>query len=193
VKDKEGYVKRLVVLAGLAVTLMSVAACGSTPGQPTAVTTTAGGGAGQTSAAGTSDEPSSAGSGSGSLPVDQPCSLLSSSDLQQLNVSSPPSADKVGTANSCELDTAADHIGLDIRTDAGLADFDAVPNGGPVSDLTIGSHQAKQEADPSSSSCDVAIGVTSSSRVDVSTTGDGNTDPCPVAVAAAKLVEPKLP
>jgi hypothetical protein len=110
-----------------------------------------------------------------------------------MGVSSPPSADKVGTANSCELDTTADHIGLDVRTDAGLSEYVAVPGGGPVTSVTVGRHQAKQQADKSSSSCTVAIGVTSSSRVDVTATGNGDTDPCPTALAVATLIEPKLP
>ncbi|HEX5494565.1 MAG TPA: DUF3558 family protein [Mycobacteriales bacterium] len=174
--------RRWVVLIGFAALLLGTAACGSTPGQPTPATTADGG---STSAA-----PSSTTS---SFSADKPCSLFSSSDLQQLGVSSPPSQDMVGTAQSCELDTADFHIGLDIRTDVGLSGFVAVPNGGQVTSTTIGQHQAKQEADPSSSSCTVAIGLTDSSRVDVTTTGDGTSDPCPGALTIAKLVEPKLP
>ncbi|HEY3748145.1 MAG TPA: DUF3558 family protein [Pseudonocardiaceae bacterium] len=181
--------KRLVVLVGLAAVLVGTAACGgTTPGQPSAATTAGGGG--QTSGGSTSTAPSSRTS---SFAADQPCSLLSSSDLEQLGVSSPPSQDMVGTAHSCELDTSAFHIGLDIRTDVGLAGFVAVPNGGKVTSTTIGQHQAKEEADPSSSSCTVAIGITDSSRVDVTTTGDGTSDPCPGALTVARLVEPELP
>jgi hypothetical protein len=125
--------------------------------------------------------------------VDNPCALLSSADLQQIDASSPPTQDKVGTANSCELDTADYHFGLDIRTDAGLAGFEPVAGGGPVTSPDLGSHQAKEQADRNSSSCTVVIGVSDSSRVDVTATGDGNTDPCPATLAVAKLVEPKLP
>jgi hypothetical protein len=125
--------------------------------------------------------------------VDDPCALLSSADLQQLDASSPPSQDKVGTAHSCELDTADYHFGVDIRTDAGLSDFAPVAGGGPVTAPDVGSHQAKEQADKNASSCTVAIGVSDSSRVDVTATGDGSTDPCPATLAVAKLVEPKLP
>jgi hypothetical protein len=98
----------------------------------------------------------------------------------------------VGTAHSCELDTADYHFGLDIRTDAGLSSFAPVAGGGPVTESDVGSHQAKEQADKNASSCTVAIGVSDSSRVDVTATGDGNTDPCPATLAVAKLVEPKL-
>jgi hypothetical protein len=187
---REVHVKRLVALAGLAAVLLGVTACnGSTTGQPSPVTTPAG----VTSATGPATATSAPGGGGSSLPVDDPCSLLSSADLQQLGVSSPPTKDKVGTANSCELDTADDHFGIDVRTDGGLADFTPVAGGGPVTAPDLGSHQAKEQADKNSSSCTVAIGVSDSSRVDVSATGNGDTDPCPATLAVAKLVEPKLP
>lgn len=186
---REVHVKRLVAAAGLTAVLLGAVACnGSTTGQPSPATTPAG----VTSGTGPVTATSAPGSG-GSLPADDPCSLLSSADQQQIGVSSPPTKDKVGTANSCELDTADDHFGLDIRTDGGLADFAPVAGGGPVTAPDVGGHQAKEQADKNSSSCTVAIGVSDSSRVDVTATGDGNTDPCPAALAVAKLVEPKLP
>jgi Protein of unknown function (DUF3558) len=181
-------VKRLVALAGLTAVLLGVAACnGSTTGQPSPATTPAAVTSGPVTAT------SAPGGGANSLPVDDPCSLLSSADLQQLGVSAPPTKDKVGTANSCELDTADDHFGVDVRTDGGLADFAPVAGGGPVTAPDLGGHQAKEQADKNASSCTVAIGVSDSSRVDVTATGNGNTDPCPATLAVAKLVEPKLP
>lgn len=183
--------KRVVVLAGFAAMLVTAAACGgpTTGGQPTPQTTT---GAGETSGAGQSTGSPATGGGS-SLPVNSPCSLLSSSDLQQIGASTPPSQDMIGTAHSCEIDSSAFHFGLDIRTDVGLSGFSGVSTGGPITTVTIGHHSAKEQADTSSSSCTVAIGVSSSSRVDVSATGDGSTDPCPAARNTATLIESNLP
>lgn len=96
----------------------------------------------------------------------------------------------VGTAHSCELNTADYTVLLGIRTNVGLAGL--VPTA-PVTDKTIDGHPAKEEKDDSASSCLVAIGVSGSSRVDVSVTGDGTTNPCPTAENVANLVAPKLP
>jgi hypothetical protein len=102
-------VKRLVVLA---VVLVGVAGCSnSTGGQPSAATTTAGG---------PSESTSPSAVGGNALPVDRACSLLSTSDLSSLGVSSAPTQGMVGTAHTCEADTAADHIIVGIRTNVGL-------------------------------------------------------------------------
>lgn len=178
--------KRLVVLVGLAMVMLGVAACSSsTGGQPTVGATTEGG---PTSSDSTSGSPPS--TGAGALPVDQPCSLLSSADLMQLGVSTPASADMVGTAHVCEMDTAADHLAVAIRTDLGLSQFQA--SGGTIQDTTIGSHPAKQVID-NTGSCIIGIGITDSSRVDVTVTAVDTTNPCPVATTVANLVAPKLP
>jgi hypothetical protein len=115
--------------------------------------------------------------------------LLPSDAVGQLNLTSPPTADKVGTAPDCSLDMADYSVGIALRT-AGLSDF--VLTGGTAHDTKIGSHSAKQGVD-NTKSCVIGIGVTSSSRVDVTATGNGDTDPCPTALAVATLIEPKLP
>lgn len=183
--------KRLVVLAGLAAMLVGTAACsGPTKGQPTAAPTVDSTGQ-TTSDGGPGDTSTSAGGGTSGLPVDQPCSLLSSSDLTQLGVSTPPTSDKVGTAPDCSLDTSGNFtVGIALRTTSGLSDFTLT--GGSAHTITVGSHSAKQGVD-NTGSCNVAIGVSSSSRVDVTALGDGNADPCPTALAVARLIEPKLP
>jgi hypothetical protein len=68
----------------------------------------------------------------------------------------------------------------------------AQPNGGELKDIMVGRHQAKQLVDVSGS-CGIFIGVTSSSRVDVSLNSGPRVDPCPLALQVAQLVEPKLP
>lgn len=97
----------------------------------------------------------------------------------------------VGTAHVCEFDSNDFSMGVGIRTNVGLKDFQAA--GGTVQDTTIGSHQAKEDTETSSSSCVVALGVTDTSRVDVTVTSIGTSDPCPTALTLAQLVEPKLP
>jgi hypothetical protein len=181
-------VKRLLVLVGLAVVLVGASACShSTLGEPSAATTANGGG--QTSSGGGGGETSTAPSGGAtSLPTD-PCSLLSSADLQQVGVSSLPTQDKIGSAASCEMDNSNDHIIVSLFPDSGLAGLQAT---GTVKNTTIGSHQAKQETD-STGSCVVAIGVSDTSSVDVTATPILGGDPCPTATTVARLVEPKLP
>ncbi len=175
--------KRLVVLAGLAAVLVGAAACNnSTPGQASAATTTTGSQPGDTS---------TAGGGGNALPVNHACSLLSSAELEQLGVSAQPTQEMVGTAHACEFDSAEFSMAIGIRTDVGLAGF--TDSGGIVHGTTIGRHQAKQEVD-NTGSCVIGIGVSASSRVDVTVTpGDQTSDPCPTALKLANIVEPKLP
>jgi hypothetical protein len=134
--------------------------------------------------------PSTSASESNSLPVNQACSLFSSADLEQVGVSSPPTQEMVGTGHSCDFNSDSFAMGITIRTNVGLAGF--VVAGTAVHDMTIGSHQAKQAVD-NTGSCVIALGVSDSSRVDVTVTGDGTTDPCPTALTLAKMVEPRLP
>lgn len=179
-------VKRLLVLVGLAAVLTAISACShSTLGAPSPVTTT---NAGQTSDGGDGDTSTAPASGADSFPTD-PCSLLSSADLQQVGVSSQPTQDKIGSAVSCEMDNSNDHIIVSLFPDSGLAGLQAT---GTVKSTTIGSHQAKQETD-STGSCVIAIGVSDTSSVDVTATPILGGDPCPTATTVARLVEPKLP
>lgn len=171
--------KLFVVAAGLGAMLVGISACSnSTTGQPSSTTTVTGA------------QPTSTTGGGGALPVDHVCSLLSTSDLTQLGVSATPTDDLVGTSHACEFDNSEGHVIVGIRTDVGLAGFNA--NGGTVQDLKIGTHQAKQETDRTGS-CVIGIGVSASSRVDITVTGNGSTDPCPTSMAVAKIVELKLP
>jgi hypothetical protein len=96
----------------------------------------------------------------------------------------------VGTGHACDFDSSDFALGYTIRTNVGLADY--VTQGGPIRDVTIGTHQGKQQVGETGS-CVVAIGVSGSSRVDVIVTGDGTTDPCPTALTLARMVEPRLP
>lgn len=169
--------RRSIVLAAVAVALVGVAGCGhSTAGQASPVVRTS--------------PPASAPPSGDGLPVDQACSLLSSADFRQLGASSPPTQEMIGTAHACDFSSDEFALGLAIRTNVGLAGF--VPLERPVHDTTIGRHQAREETSDGYS-CDLAIGVSASSRVDIGVTGDGTTNPCPTALTLARMVERRLP
>jgi len=175
-------VKRLLALAGLAAMVVGLSACGnSTGGQPTPATTSAT----QGRSTGT---PTSSGGGN-TWPVDHACSLLSASDLAALGASGQPTEDMVGTAHACEFASTDFSMGLAIRTNGGLGAFQS--NGETLHNSTIGKHQAEQYAN--STTCYIAIGVSDSSRVDVSVTQILTGDPCPPAMTLANLIEAKLP
>jgi hypothetical protein len=185
-------VKRLVVLASLALAFVSVAACSSPTGGsgiPT-FTTTGGNGAagGSSSAAGsvtTSGSGGSSGSGGGSLANADPCSLLSSSDAATAGLSAPGTKDQVGAEPSCDYVGSNGTLIVGILTSGGISVFG---KGTPVS---IGSHQGMQD-DQGDTGCEVAIGVTDSSRVDITAT-ENTGSACPQALQVAKLIEPHLP
>lgn len=167
---------RRTVLIGLVVVAGCVACGNSTPGVP--------------HAAPRSSATTSTNSASTVLPVDRVCSLLSATDLAGLNVSKPPKEQMVGTAHTCQLDTSNYSIGIGIRTDAGLARFQA--GTGTVTGLRIGRHDADRELDDTGA-CTIGLGVTDSSRVDVVADAFDGSDPCVETLRVARLVEPKLP
>lgn len=180
--------KRLVVLAGMAAVLLNVIACSSqTPGSPTA-STNAGG---QIPNGSRSESTSSPSSGvGGSLPVDAPCSLLSSSDLRSLGAFAPPSRSDIAGASNCEVEATHGVVEVTLFAGQGLSQ---VPTTGAMTDVRIGGHQAKKMVETASGGCYVGIGVTSSSRVDVTVNADHDDEACPLAMKAAGLVEPHLP
>lgn len=180
--------KRVLVVLGLAATLVGAVACGApTVGQPTPATTNGGG---QTSQDGPSPTSTASGGGGNSLPVDHPCDLVPTSGLERVGVSGQPSETSVGTAPACEFDTNDFTIDVEILTTLGLSDFQAA--GGTVQTTTVGSHDAKEVTD-NTGSCVIGIGVTAKSRVDVTVTPISGGNPCPTAMTLAQMIEPKLP
>jgi hypothetical protein len=180
---------RLVVLPVMVAALVGLAACTSgTPGN--AVTSSTGT---STSA----NTPSSTASGSG-LAAMQPCDLLTSTELSQNGLTS--TGPKTGSgARSCGWQNIAyDNglgyaIGADVRDSQGLNDFNT--DGYSLTDDPIGHHQAKQAQQTNGDGCIVSIGVTTTSRVDV-TANTGASDinqSCVLANQYAKLIESKLP
>jgi hypothetical protein len=176
-------VRRLAVVAALA---LGAAGCGSTvPGQPAASGVTSGGGPMLPTEL---TAPSS-----GLQLTDQPCSLLSSSDLQQLNASSPPSTTMSGPDQACQVLTSSGAVEVAVVKGQGLAQ---ATFSGPTTPVTIGQHQGVKYPTPNDSAgCIVAFAVTGSSRVDIVTEQDDDNpaDPCAFTMQIARLVEPHLP
>jgi hypothetical protein len=118
-----------------------------------------------------------------------PCTLLTRSEAQGLEATGGTKRQKIGSADTCLWNPKDSSLIVGIRTNVGLSGVQAT---GAITDITIGNHQAKKLMG-AGGSCVVAIGVTSSSRVDVTLNGPSKTDPCPPALQVAQLVEPKLP
>jgi hypothetical protein len=127
-----------------------------------------------------------------------PCSLITSAQASQNDLTSEgPSNDGGSRACSWSNGTAYDGLGyaleLAIRDSQGLADINT--DGLTLSDVTVGSHQAKQAVNQTNGDCLVIIGVTAKSRVDV-VISSGDSDPthsCSMATKFANLIEPQLP
>jgi hypothetical protein len=177
--------RRLTVVPLVATALIALAACSqATTGSGNPASTTTPGG-------GTTSTNTSGGASTASL---QPCDLLSASVLSQNQLTKTDSGTQSG-ARTCAWTKSVDingnggyTLGVDIRDSQGLNDTSDA--GYTVRPDTIGGHQGKQLE--RSGSCIVAIGVSSTSRVDVQASGDPGQS-CPLANQFAKLIEPGLP
>jgi hypothetical protein len=127
----------------------------------------------------------------------QPCDLLSADIISQNQLGTPTPANE-GGARTCKWqNTTANNgdgyvVGFGIRDSQGIKDVNT--DGYTVTPDNIGSHPGRQLQSTISGSCTIAIGVTNSSRVDV--TGVAGTDAnqaCQLANQFAKLIEPNLP
>lgn len=120
----------------------------------------------------------------------QPCDLLASSEQASLNLG-PGVEDELGPARACQWQASGQHtITIGVIDELGLDD---VVSGGAKQPTRVGAHDAVQYK-AALGVCAFAIGVTDSSRVDVSGVARGDeARACAVAKQAAELVEPKLP
>ncbi|MFD7656069.1 DUF3558 family protein, partial [Actinosynnema sp. NPDC059797] len=120
-----------------------------------------------------------------------PCGLLAEDEVEQVfgPIEVTPTRDDFGSASSCRYEPGGRYLTIDVRTNAGLADLPAT---NPMSDLTVGDHEAKSWVS-TGGSCFVALGVSSSSRVDIGLKAGQGEDPCPFTHRLAGLVEPRLP
>jgi hypothetical protein len=196
-------VKRLTALASAAAVLLTLTACGSgTSGFPTPATgdpsstTTASGGGDSTSSQSTTGSGGKIGSAD-QLSNTQACSLLTASDTAQLAVSSTPNnSAAAGGKSGCEWDGSSSILGVIVRTNVGVAGVN--PDGGTVTSTSVGNHHDAAKlvvGTGAGAACMYAIGITSSMRVDVTATSisSASGDPCQEALAAAQIIEPKLP
>lgn len=178
-----------LVLAAAAVLLPGCAE--STAGTPTAAETDSP----SATEPGATSESTSSGSGPGdSLANIDPCTLLSDEDKARLGLRKEEQ-DSIGGARLCGwvagTGSSVYGLGIGIREKQGLAEVRGAD--GPPKPVSIGSHDAREARDTSGQTCLVAVGVTDSSRVDVSASGGDVSQMCKTATELAKLVEPKLP
>jgi hypothetical protein len=184
--------KRLIAVAALAGLSLVVAGCGgAVTGQPSAAGGASGGGGSAVLPTGSAAPPTSPSSGL----TDQPCSLFSSADLQQLNASTPPSSTMSGPFPVCQIDTGFGVVTIGmIKQSLAQAAL-----GSQVMSVTVGTHQAKQfPVQGDSDSCQMAIGISDTLRVDMDVVADNmNGGPkqtgCQFALQVAQIVEPHLP
>lgn len=174
---------RIAVL--LAAGALALTACTNTSGSahPTPETT---------STSTTASSPTSSSASNGALPDTDPCTLLTTGEATEIGTEGTPKRQQVGSADSCTWKKSGSVVSVGIRTNLGLAQTQT--SGGQITDITVGGRDAKQVSGRSSGSCLVVLGVSSSSRVDVTVTPPaGGTDGCPLALAFAEKIEPKLP
>lgn len=133
--------------------------------------------------------PTSTSNGVGIGDVD-PCSLLKSEDVSKLNLTAPQKVD----ANSCQWRTLdRTLVRLSTYANKGLKDYVLGPSSQP-SDIQVGKHEAKLvKKSLSDFSCAVSIGVTTSSRIDVNSSGPGLEGSCAASKSVAEAIEPNLP
>lgn len=179
--------RRTAVLPAVVAALLGLGACtspttGSGTPAPTASTTQPGGG------------PTSGNSGLTSI---QPCDLLSSNDASQNQLGTPTPRNEGGARSCAWQNTTANNgdgyvVSVDIRDSQGIKDINT--DSYTVTTDNIGNHPGRQLQSTQSGTCSIVIGVTNSSRVDVSI--NAGTDPvhgCQLANQFARVVEPNLP
>lgn len=176
--------RRLAVVPLIAIGVFGLAACSqTTTGNPTA---------------GSSPGSSATGTGRPSTASVKPCDLLSSAEASQLQLT-PQGPINEGNARACQWQKPVDINGqngfgveIGIRDSQGLDSINT--SGYTMSQDNIGTHQGRQGAATGGDACLVAIGVGTTSRVDLIITGGSDAaSSCQFANEIAKFVEPRLP
>ncbi len=126
----------------------------------------------------------------------QPCGLLDAATMNQNGLTSEGSRTGDG-ACSCSWKNASYDAGLgyslgvDIRDSQGIGDYNR--DGCTISNTAVGDHQAVEAKQDLSDLCDITIGVTPTSQVDIDT-GAADIDRSSELVSQfVKLIERKLP
>lgn len=183
---------RLVFLPILVATVLALVSCSqetsgdATAGDDTNRPTIPTGGGDPTGP----NEPTEPGGGDSGTADLQPCDLLTSTEQATFDLDAG-SEEEIGPARACLWQASDQHsISVGVIDDLGLDD---VQTSGAKEQTQVGSHEAVRYDGPLGT-CSFAIGVTDSSRVDVSGVASGDmTKACSIAKQAADLVEPKLP
>lgn len=181
---------RIAVIGLAAAAFFAVTACAAIEGKPSP---NAGAGTEPSTSTGTTSAPAGTTSAVASAALDDadPCGLVTAEDVERAlgALDGEPRRNDLGTARSCEYEVDKRLLVVDIRTNVGLAGVNAT---GPVTDLTIGGHQVKAWVSQGGT-CFVVLGVTESSRVDITAQPRTGAQECGPAQRLAELVEPKLP
>jgi uncharacterized protein DUF3558 len=178
-------------IALLAAVLLAVAGCtNDSAGSPLPTGSPEGG---QTVS---SRPPTSSDNVAAKLAAIDPCSLLTQAELDQYGLQRRHAGDLAGSRH-CSWGHLPDEngeggfvVGAAIWDRQGLKDINE--SGYSVTDAAIGKRQARQAAQNGGNGCFVAIGVSDSSRVDVTASGDPGQG-CVLANRFAELIEPRLP
>ncbi|QQQ75531.1 DUF3558 family protein [Saccharothrix sp. 6-C] len=181
---------RIVVIGLAAAALFAVTACGAIEGTPSP---NAGAGTEPSTSTGTTS--ATTGTTSAGAPAAlhdaDPCGLVTEEDVERAvgALDGEPRRNDLGTARSCEYEVDKRLLVVDVRTNVGLAGVNAT---GPVTDQTIGGHRVKSWVSQGGT-CFFVLGVTESSRVDITLQPKTGGVECEPAKRLADVVEPKLP
>lgn len=122
----------------------------------------------------------------------EPCGIVTRAEYEQAlgrPLDGDPVRGDLGTARSCRYEVEGRLVVIDIRTNVGVADADS--GGEKITDLTIGTHPARNWI--TAGSCFFALAVTAKSRVDVVVQPWWAVEQCAYARPLVELVERKLP
>lgn len=124
-----------------------------------------------------------------------PCDLLNPSERKALGISKPGKEDDTKDSRGCQwrAQTNQDHASIltSIRDHQGINTVKTPKESTPVKSIKINGRAAKQQT--VNATCLVAVSVTKTSRVDITTSLDDASKSCAAAQQVAKVVEKHLP
>ncbi|WP_246244802.1 DUF3558 family protein [Amycolatopsis pithecellobii] len=140
--------------------------------------------------------------GGGQLASVNACDLLTDQEAAQFNARGPgrsDSAGATGATSACQrsgrsADDSSTSFTVSVRAEQGLADVNA--DGGTLTSGSVNNRPATQVTGSVGATCLISLGVTKTSRVDISFVIGAGTEPteaCRTASQIANIVEPKLP
>lgn len=130
------------------------------------------------------------------------CDLLTDQEATQFKADGPGSPDSSGTTgatSACQrsgrsANDSSTSFTVSVRAQQGLSDINA--SGGTLTTGSLNGRPAAQFVSNIGAKCLVALGVTKTSRVDITFVIGAGTEPteaCQTASNIANIVEPKLP